>query len=442
MFRHVLLGLDGSEAAQRALKQALRLVDKSGGEVWAVSVIERLPVYAATVGEVDEARLEMDKYFQKVQEQARALATEAAVRFHTTTVVGQHAAETLASQAREGGCDLVVVGASHRGIGGTADRVVDLAPCSVLVVREAPLSTRVGDIMTTDVVTVGPNAPLRDVVEQLIRRGVKAVPVVDSERRVIGIITGGDLLERGGLRHRLSLVATLDAETVAAQLHELAQSQRIAQEVMTPEPLTISTNAPISAAARLMAERRLKRLPVVDDQGKLVGIVARLDVLRVVAHTLTVGEITPNPIVGGRLVREFMAASLPTVSPQASATDIVERLSASAYRRVVVVDEQRRVLGLITDRELIQKIGPESHAGLLRRLAGLTGSLGHITVSGLAADLMLRDVITVKDDAPIAEALRLMMEHKVKRLPVINGGGRLAGIVDRDAVLRAVAGEL
>jgi len=441
MFRHILVGLDGSEASRRALSEALSLAAQSGGEVWALSVEERLPIYAASVGEVDETKREMDAYFQKLHESAQAGARAMNVRLHTVIVAG-NAAEMLVRHARDGGFDLVILGGKSRGIGGTADKVVEQAPCSVLILRQAPLSVWVQDVMTTDVVTVEPTSPLHEVVESLVRRGVKAMPVVDAERRVVGIITGGDLIERGGLRYRLSLVKTFDAETITAQLREITQGHQTAQDVMTPEPLTVSGYTPVSAAARLMAEHRIKRLPVVDDEGKLIGIVARSDVLRAIARTEPPGEVTEQVIVGGRLVSEFMAVSVPTVSLEAPAAEIVARLVASPYRRVVVVNAQRQVLGLITDREVLQHIGPEAHAGLLRRLAGRTGPLSEITVRGWAADMMLRQVVTVAADAPIMDALHLMITNRIKCLPVVNGGGRLLGIVDRDAVLRAVVGEL
>jgi CBS domain-containing protein/nucleotide-binding universal stress UspA family protein len=441
MFQHILVGLDGSEAAQHALSEALRLAAQFDSEVWALSVEERLPVYAASVGEVDEAKHEMDAFFQKIHDSAQAEANAMNVHLHTIIVAGR-AAEVLVRHAREGGFDLVVLGGASRGIGGTADKVVEQAPCSVLVVRQAPLSVWVQDIMTTDVETVEPSSPLHVVVDNLVRRGVKAMPVVDAGRHIVGIITGGDLIERGGLRYRLSLVKTLDAETVTAQLREIAEGHQTAQDVMTPEPLTISRYTPVSAAARLMADHRIKRLPVVDDDGKLIGIVARSDVLRVIAHSEPSSEVAEQVMVGGRLVSEFMASSVPTVGPEASAAEIVTRLVASPYRRVVVIDAQRQALGFITDREVIQQVGPEVHAGLLRRLAGRTGPLGEITVRGRAAEMMLRPVITVAADAPIMDALRLMITNKIKCLPVVNGGGRIVGIVDRDAVLRAVVGEL
>jgi CBS domain-containing protein len=443
MFRHFLVGLDGSEASKRALTEALHLASRDGGEVWALSVEERLPVYAASVGEVEETKREMDTYFMKIHGDAQSQAKAMNIRLRAVIVAG-HAAEAITRYAREGGFDLVVLGGGYRGIGGTADKVVEQAPCSVLIVREAPLSTWVEDIMTRDVVAVQPDAPLHDVVELLIQRSVKAVPVIDTERRVIGIITGGDLLERGGLAHRLSLVEILDASTINTQLHDLAQSGQTAREVMTPDALTILWRTPVSAAAHIMAERRIKRLPVVSDDGKLVGIIARLDVLRSIAHIASEGlaQATADTVGSGRFVREFMTTAVPTVALESLAADIVERLVASPFRRVVVVDPQRKVLGLITDREVIQHLGPEVHPGLLKRLAGRTGPLNDVTVSGRAADMMIHNVATVIDDAPIVEALRVMITNKVKRLPVVNGGGKLVGMVDRDAILRAIVGDL
>ncbi len=443
MFRHILVGLDGSDAAQRALQRAIELAKHDGGELTALSVEERLPAYAASVGEVAETKREMDAYFQKIQDAARQAAQEQKVALRTLIAAG-HAVDTLVRYAREGGFDLIVLGSGRRGMGSAADRVAEQAPCSVLIVRESPLSVWVEDIMSRNVATVRPDAPLREVVHILIARGVKAVPVVDVYDRVQGIITGGDLMERGGLSHRLSVISGLDATALAQQLRELTQNGKRARDVMTPHPLTISARTPLAHAARLMAERQFKRLPVVDDDGKLVGIVARLDVLRAILHAAPVGETETEraAIVGARLVRQVMSTVVPTVRPEAPAVEVAIQLAASPYRRVVVVDGQRRVRGLITDHELIQHIGPETHAGLLQRLAHRTTPGEELGLTGKASELMIRNVLTIQADAPILDALRLMLDHKVKRLPVLNPDAKLVGMVDRDAVLRAVAVDL
>ncbi|MBI4675450.1 MAG: CBS domain-containing protein [Chloroflexi bacterium] len=443
MFRHILVGLDGSDAAQAALKRALEMAAQGGGELTALSVEERLPAYAASKGEVEETKREMDAYFQKVQDTAKTLAQGQSIPLRTLVAAG-HAAETIIRHAREGGYDLVVLGSGGRGMGGTADRVAEQAPCSVLIVRVSPLSVWVEDIMSRNVATVRPDAPLREVVHILIARGVKAVPVVDVYEHVQGIITGGDLMERGGLHHRLSIMSGMDATALAQQLRELTQNGKRARDVMTPHPLTIPARTPLAHAARLMAERQFKRLPVVDDEGKLVGIVARLDVLRAILHAAPRAEteLEAAPVLGARLVREVMISSVPTASAEETVAKVMLQLLSSPYRRVVVVDAQRRVLGLITDHELIKRLGPETHATLLQRLIGHGAASEELTVQGKASEWMVRPVFTIQADAPIMDALRSMMEHRIKRLPVVNGADKLVGMVDRDAVLRAVVGNL
>jgi nucleotide-binding universal stress UspA family protein len=140
MFEKILVGLDGSEAARHALERALELAALTGGAVHALSVEERLPAYAATVGEVDEEERFADHYYRRVHAEARRLAETRRVPFSHEIVPG-HAAQALIATAKAGGFDLLVIG--HTGhsrlhalfLGSTADRVVEHASCPVLVVR-------------------------------------------------------------------------------------------------------------------------------------------------------------------------------------------------------------------------------------------------------------------------------------------------------------------
>lgn len=140
MFRKILVGLDGSETSWHAFRRALALARQHGSELWVLSVEDHLPHFAGTVDEVQDEEERENAYFQRVQQEARELAEREGIVLHCRTTVG-HAAERLLAYAQEGGFDLVVVGhrghASpwHRLAGSTADRLVDHAPCSVLVER-------------------------------------------------------------------------------------------------------------------------------------------------------------------------------------------------------------------------------------------------------------------------------------------------------------------
>jgi nucleotide-binding universal stress UspA family protein len=140
MFQRILVGIDGSEGGHRALERAAELAALCKAELLVVSIEEKLPAYAATVGEVqDEERYE-HRYFRQIQHEARHLAEGRGFKVHFEVVAG-HPAVTLTRLASERGCDLIVLGHTghsrlhHLFLGSTADRVVERAHCAVLVVR-------------------------------------------------------------------------------------------------------------------------------------------------------------------------------------------------------------------------------------------------------------------------------------------------------------------
>lgn len=138
---------------------------------------------------------------------------------------------------------------------------------------------KVKDVMSTDVATVREGTPFKDVARLLAQRDVSAVPVVDAEGHVLGVVSGGDLLVKQGtqeIQYERSLRRwwrdRVDRRRVTATT---------AGQLMTRPAVTTTATATVAGAARTMAEHRVKRLPVVDDNGKLLGIVSRKDVLSV-----------------------------------------------------------------------------------------------------------------------------------------------------------------
>ena len=140
MFARILVGFDGSEGSRKALQIALDLAKFGPSEVWAVAVLEHLPRYAASIGEVEEVRTQGREYLREVLAGAQALAAEQNLPLQVDIVAGQPA-DALSRHAAARGFDLIVVGHSgHSGVwgtflGSTADKLVRHAPCSVLVVR-------------------------------------------------------------------------------------------------------------------------------------------------------------------------------------------------------------------------------------------------------------------------------------------------------------------
>jgi CBS domain-containing protein len=441
MFKSILIAFDGSPGAALALKEALRLASLAGADVTALSVIEKLPAYAASVGEVEDTRRAMESYFADAQARAVEQARSLGLTLKTAIRAGR-ASQTIVHFAEESGCDLIVIGADGQsGLGGTADRVAETAPCSVLIIRTSMRVLRVRDIMTSQVTTVSPSAPLSDVVELLIQRDLKAVPVVEAGK-VVGIITGGDLLRRAGMGLRLSLQQVLPQPAVADQLRQLAEQGKTAATIMTTPVITVPKMTKVSEAARLMAAKHVKRLPVINDQGQLVGIVSRLDILAAVASVSQASETIPLLPAGAvAMARDVMVRNVPTVSPETPLADVVEKIVATPLRRVVVLDEARHVVGIVVDADLLAQLSPREPTGvvdaIIARLAQRPGQIAPLT--GVAADVMVRDVFTVREDTPLTEIITRMLEKRVKRLVVVDTEGRLAGMVDRENLLRVIA---
>ncbi|MCB5163874.1 CBS domain-containing protein [Streptomyces bambusae] len=124
--------------------------------------------------------------------------------------------------------------------------------------------TRVADLMTDEVVSVTPAAPFKDIAKLLTQHDITGVPVLDPEDRVVGVVSQTDLLARR--------VAAADRSDGAPPT---------AADVMSAPAVTSHPEDSAADAARLMTRRGVERLPVVDEEDRLVGIVTRRDLLRV-----------------------------------------------------------------------------------------------------------------------------------------------------------------
>jgi CBS-domain-containing membrane protein len=134
------------------------------------------------------------------------------------------------------------------------------------------------DIMTRKVVTVQPDTSVSTLARLLLDNKISAVPVIDQENHVVGIVSERDLLSQPSKRSpRGRWLRFFDDEVVC--LEELATARHLkAQDIMTRHVVSVSDQAPIDLVASLMHRHRLKRVPVLRD-GKLVGIVSRADLL-------------------------------------------------------------------------------------------------------------------------------------------------------------------
>jgi CBS domain-containing protein len=158
----------------------------------------------------------------------------------------------------------------------------------------------VDSVMTAEVVTVRPSTPFRDLVRLLERHRISALPVVDDAGRPVGIVSEADLLVKEGYPHGAQDAGLVDGVRYRRRLSKALGAT--AAEVMAAPVLTVAVGASVVDAARLMVREGVKRLPVVDEEGKLAGIVTRADLLKVF--------LRPDPAIGWEVEHDVVRERL------------------------------------------------------------------------------------------------------------------------------------
>jgi CBS domain-containing protein len=207
---------------------------------------------------------------------------------------------------------------------------------------------KVRDLMTTEPITTTPDAPLKEAARMMVEHGVSGLPVL-KDGRLVGMVTEGDFLRQEANRdqpYRLSLLEALFGDGTGSP-----PAVETVGEVMSEPVITITPDATISEAARLMAHRRVKRLPVVDDDGNVIGVISRADVVNAFTK--------PDEVIEDE-VRE----------------DIIRRLLFLDPSSVTVSVEE----GVVTlGGELENRTEAHLLEELTRRIAGVVRVVSHLT---------------------------------------------------------------
>lgn len=152
------------------------------------------------------------------------------------------------------------------------------------------MAKTVADVMTANPVSVKPEASLEDAIKLFAEHHIGGLPVIDEDGALVGILSESDLMWQATGMEVPAYIVLLDSviylkspKKYNEELHKvLGQSVK---EVMTAKVITISPDKSIREAAHLMHDKRIRRLPVVDDQGQVVGILTRGDIVREMAAT-------------------------------------------------------------------------------------------------------------------------------------------------------------
>lgn len=271
------------------------------------------------------------------------------------------------------------------------------------------MKVKVKDIVRSEaVVSVRPDDALALAAQVMLWAGVRHLPVLRG-RDVVGVLTERDIFRHNGEK----------GERLAARDPvELA---------MRSPAITIGPDDLVVTAVSLMLHRKIGCLPVVDSGG-LVGILTTTDLLQ---HQLDAAieraaTALPPPL------QSVMKRSPAVVTPDTEIFDAAAMMSARGIRHLPVVDRERKVVGMFSDRDMRSAVGDPK-----RFLAdpGARESFGATRVG----EVMSKDVITLKQHAPITSAVDHLLHESIGALPVVDDTDHLVGIisyVDAIAALR------
>ena len=208
-----------------------------------------------------------------------------------------------------------------------------------------PRHWTVADVMTERVHVASPPTPFKVLVRMIEENRISAIPIVDHNGVPVGVVSESDLLLK---ERRRELAVEHDLLHLRRRRHERAKAEgSVASDLMTSPPITIGADMPLTRAARLMQERNIRSLIVVDERGKIAGLVSRSDLLQVFLRTdedlreEILLKVVPAVLMAADEVDVTVSSSIVTLAgvvERKSDTEILARFSSDVDGVVEVVN--------------------------------------------------------------------------------------------------------
>lgn len=345
-------------------------------------------------------------------------------------------------------------------------RIAEIVTAGVLTVADVRLyfpasHLRVRDIMRQATQVAREDTPLATILDMLLERGARLIPVIAPDGTLRGIITLSHLLQGVDLALAPHLSEPGGAEYARQHLVQLASTQTAAQRMLS-HPMTIRPEQSLDAAGRIFTEKGITRMPVVDANQKLLGIVSEHDVVSALLEPPlpTAGEhaaalrLGVHPAEGEPLTAGSLAdRSVPVLDASAGVDDVVRAVFGAPEPLALVVDKSGRMLGIIDEHALLARALPEAPAGARAVLARffsrtpepLAQQLGGPARRGgetmRAAQLVKPPAVRVEPELSAASALARMIAPPGQDYAIVVGpDGNPEGVLWRQTALRALVG--
>lgn len=267
-------------------------------------------------------------------------------------------------------------------------------------------------IMQADVVTVTPEMSIAQGQRLMHDAGIRHLPVV-SKDQLVGMVTDRDIRD----------AAPSPATTLSKGEINYQMDQTSIRTCMTPYVITASPDDDDVKMARALLNHRVGSVPVVENK-HLVGMITEIDCLQVFVTS-------PGP--EGQLaaaVEDYMQTDVITAAPETLVSTVLQQMRGHRIRHIPVVTESKQLVGLVTDRD-IRQAGASDEPHLAQY------DLNHLLQKMTVDTMMTTQLHTVRKQATVTEAGRLLLDHKIGCLPVVRDDDILDGIITVTDLLRA-----
>jgi nucleotide-binding universal stress UspA family protein/CBS domain-containing protein len=441
MFQRILLAVDGSESSLHAAEAAVELAALVQAELHLLSVEETLPRYVATHEESSAEHAAALSYYGNIQAPLRKLAEQRGVRV-TTAITSGHEGQMIVSYIQEQRCDLLLLG--YQGyssvwgafLGGTADKVVSQAPCSVLVIRTKP-----GKALFKNLLVALDGSLLS---WRAFQAGLELAKLFGATLHTASIIESSTTppkytSSRTGPLPSAESQWDWDAYLQRTQALVTAQAQ-IAGLALE----TIRREGHASGVLTAIARERHCDLLILGATGHEHPWSATTGgTARKVANEAPCAVLLVRPLAVAVSVHDVMALEVTTVTPHTPLEDVIRLLMTQGVKMLVVVGEEGEVQGVMTLGHLLTRANAfrqlDPHAitdrdDLGQRLRQI------FTVEQSAGEVMIRQPLVVQDDTALEVAAQVMISRRVTRAPVVDAQEKLVGLLSQAALLHYYSG--
>ena len=267
----------------------------------------------------------------------------------------------------------------------------------------------VAEFATKNVVTVSEKEKVLNAMKTMISLDIRRLPIVRGDK-VVGIITMLDILD--------AIYSWLSDKNASGTLYSDIYMKSVA-EVGTRSGVTVRPNTPVGEVISLFLRHNFGSMPIVDEEGRLVGIFTEWDVLKLASQ-----------LDFPHRVRDVMTRIVYVLTPYSTVMDVLEGITVYKFRRYPIVDESGKVVAMLHAKDVLRYFAEDETVEKIRQ-----GAVEEV-VNNYAINIAKSPIFLAKPSDPVIDVVRKMLEYDVGGVPVVNEEGTaVIGMVTEKTLL-------